>query len=914
MFNIEDFQNYSIIIPIIKKINKYLEKGKHSNISPQIEELKRYLDHDTLSVPITYIFSVLAENYPELFNLELIDKIEPLVYSDNIKLKLNSISILGFFILNNPELIDIKYFSLFTKLLNTEKKDIRENCYYFLQRMFNIDQRKLLKFMDNLLEALELEILDSKLEDIIIILNFIQNCDNFNFKQLYTLRKLSKSIITEIYDDSDSDLKSILNNLLKNKYQELIGVNFEDINNNDLLSLINKTFIQLKYEFNNDLKKEKQIEFKDYLKKFKKNVLKEKEIYFYFKDQEKQNIYLFELEKEKTIDFFNQNCKLSYQEIINQFQKVLDDSNLQLFVKMLLKLKHISGFLSEFNFYPSNYIITELTNSLKEVGYIELDNYNYLPIDFIIENIKKISNEANYKILVGKEKKTFHVLSKITEKIREIAAKETCINLKTYRDQFTEKSFVKIIKSLPKDYLTSYHKGSSWLTNIGKYKFLKELENSKIIGFFDIEKIKEKLDITEDLIREIFNNEIDIRSGVWNKSQDIFYYSKYIKQKVEDINQIKDPQERVDRINKLSRDLNIEKEKIIGKIDENIELIGEEIKNQDQIRIPEYIEKLGMDYNDFMHYIDSLGLNYLKRADFLIFNPLKIENAKKEITQLIKRDIQTLDFISLDNYDMNSTIIKEILKELQNIEEFKGIVYEMENEKKFYTQIGLKNMMLSNIFLFSFHDFFYGKTLDDNEISILLNLFYDLNKQGRLKGTFNKATLTFSSDEIVFAKDYNSNLDQFRFMVDNYIKKFNSEFKKIKPILNKETAIIPQEIKLIQDAILRINENYIFWKSKLDAYITRVHKKLLEDQGISLKKFNSVSYTGMDKKDIKSFADDIEVKELMDKFNYWISLFNKLELKYQNVIFYQKRYLNNPDDQESNQNLLELRKELNLTQ
>ena len=103
MFNIEDFEDYSKILPNIKKINKLLQKEKYLNISPQIEELKNLLDDDALKVPITYILSILAEDHSNLFDNNLIDKIEPLISLDNIKLKLNSITILGFFIINNPK-------------------------------------------------------------------------------------------------------------------------------------------------------------------------------------------------------------------------------------------------------------------------------------------------------------------------------------------------------------------------------------------------------------------------------------------------------------------------------------------------------------------------------------------------------------------------------------------------------------------------------------------------------------------------------------------------------------------------------------------------------------------------------------------------------------------------------------------
>ena len=45
---------------------------------------------------------------------------------------------------------------------------------------------------------------------------------------------------------------------------------------------------------------------------------------------------------------------------------------------------------------------------------------------------------------------------------------------------------------------------------------------------------------------------------------------------------------------------------------------------------------------------------------------------------------------------------------------------------------------------------------------------------------------------------------------------------------------------------------------------------------------------------------------------YWIKLFNNLELKYGNVIFFQKRLINNAEDQESRQKLDELIIQLNL--
>ena len=66
------------------------------------------------------------------------------------------------------------------------------------------------------------------------------------------------------------------------------------------------------------------------------------------------------------------------------------------------------------------------------------------------------------------------------------------------------------------------------------------------------------------------------------------------------------------------------------------------------------------------------------------------------------------------------------------------------------------------------------------------------------------------------------------------------------------------------------------------------------------------------KEDIKSFEEDPEVYEHLNNFLSWIKLFNKLEIKYPNIIFYQKRLINNPDDKESKNKLIDLLNELSL--
>ena len=283
-----------------------------------------------------------------------------------------------------------------------------------------------------------------------------------------------------------------------------------------------------------------------------------------------------------------------------------------------------------------------------------------------------------------------------------------------------------------------------------------------------------------------------------------------------------------------------------------------------------------------------------------------------EIRYMLIDKSKSQDFITLGTYDLQSSLIEDLIKDLLTGGKLKGIFHENEGEVIFYTIRGINNLMLENSFLFSFHDLFYGKSLNQAEIELLREIFEELVEEKRLRGNFDEETLTFSSDEVIFAKDYNTVLFKFEKMVNNYIKKFETECQKIEKILTKKKeTIFPQEIKIIQETIDKINEKYIYWRNSLELFIHRTNKKLLRDQGFSTKQYKTL-FSKEKKEGIKSLEEDHEVMELFDSFKKWIKKYNKIELKYLNVIFYQKRLVNNPDDKESKNKLDDLLTELEL--
>jgi hypothetical protein len=149
--------------------------------------------------------------------------------------------------------------------------------------------------------------------------------------------------------------------------------------------------------------------------------------------------------------------------------------------------------------------------------------------------------------------------------------------------------------------------------------------------------------------------------------------------------------------------------------------------------------------------------------------------------------------------------------------------------------------------------------------------------------------------------------------VTNYNNIFFKEHHKIKKILTRQNqTIFPQEIKAIQKSIDRINEKYVRWRHELEAFMRRANVELLRKQGYTMKRYKAMMASTDHRVDIKLFEDDEEITDLMKDFRGWIKIFNDLELKYGNVIFYQKRIINNPNDTESVEKLRNLLEELKM--
>jgi len=822
----------------------------------------------------------------------------------------NALIAIGFVMLSSKNSIEV-YLPNFMAKLKDDDRDVRDNIHYFLPLITLHNSDLIYNYKNDLIYALSVENTE---ENIVALIQLLILCLDYSFENLYDLRTIIISLIHRFYSDQLTKTFSKLLSYIKIVFPSLENAISEGLDKKELINRIQKTFLMKRNvfvghsaEIKGDAKK-----FLQNLKSFSREDLK---IFFYVRIQEKK-IHVFELEKEKLVSQFIKKEMIPKKLLIKLFSPIIDtEHELRLFLNTLMKLNHIKGFYSKLGyFYTYKNIESALIGNFQEKGMVNLKNYNHLPPDFVSGIIKNISDSTKQVFLRGINNSAYFSLKKIQQQINTEAAKNTSIDLKTYRSRLLDNDFIKLIKNLPQGYLTNYRKGTQWLTNVGLSKIKREIENSKLIGYYSIPTLSEKFKVSKALIVEILEQFIDSRSGIFDNNRETFYFSKFLNKRIEKINSIQSTTDKQKEIKLLAKELNIEKNHILSALDENLKLIGNEIRGKELININEYTEKTGMNYEDFMKFINTLGLNYFKKGEELIFNAVKIEQSKNAIRLMLIEKSKSENEIHLGDIDVTSSIVEDLLKELQNDEKIKGIFYNQEGELIFYTEKGVENLMLENSFMFSFNDFFYGKILNDKDIKILTSIFNNLLTKNLLKGTFDNDSLTFASSDVIFAQDYNTVLFEFSKMINAYIKTFNTEFEKIKKILTKRNeTIFPIEIKMIQEMIDTINEKYVRWRNGLEAFVRKANTTLLNKQGFTLKKYKSLSISTEKKDDIKFFEDDPEVIDSISNFNSWVKLFNQLEIKYGNIIFYQKRLIIKKENKEDRTKLEELLAKLHLS-
>jgi len=452
MFKLEEFEN-NLIIGKLEKLNKYISKNKVDKISKILDEFQSLLNKQEYFVPITYILSILAENRIDLISEGLLLKIKDFLHSENVKLKINSLIIIGFAMLANSNHFEM-YSNEFIKYLLQDSEDIRNNIHFFLPKLVEIKPKLATANIDIILKSLNKE---KKSDNVVSLLNLLGYSDDLEFDQLYNFRNISKSLITLFEDRKTSKIYIKLINLIKKLFPQIKEFDLENLDAEKIIDLLENQFLMKRHNFTEN-SKNTDLKLKEYLKNFTISNLKDVKICFYTKSKE-NIIYIYELEKLKLKSFFEGKAKISDDKINNTFSQVVNSSSeLKIFIKTLNSLKIIDGYYSNIGFfYPYTYIKSKFLEDLQINGSISTKNFHFIPQEIVDKIIRDVSKSTNQRLLRHKDKETHTSLKKIKDLINSEAAKKSILDVKSYREMLLEEDFIKVIKNMPKEYLSEFH-------------------------------------------------------------------------------------------------------------------------------------------------------------------------------------------------------------------------------------------------------------------------------------------------------------------------------------------------------------------------------------------------------------------------------------------------------------------------
>ncbi len=884
------------LIKTINKLNKFIDKDKKEKIKEIIEELEQFAKDDHLNVQALYILSILAEKFPQLFNRNNIESIKENLDSNNVKAKINTLIIIGFYLRENlnKEKVLVKKF---LNYLKEDNKEIVENILLFLNYFTENEPDIIENNSDLIFNLLHTE---KDIKKINILLEII---DKFKLRNLSVIIRIRETLKFLIQNQENEYILKRAIEILSKFIPEVNNIEFSKNKKINLLEIIANKILLKRY--NLIVKNENLKNIINDFKKKMKNTIKNEDIYYcYIKDKEKLFFIEFEISK---VLLFLENKRISLKELQEVLSEVIENtSQLKLFLLNLIQFKLIKGYVSEFYFYSYGYVKKDIFTEIVDQGFIDLTEYKHIEPNFIELILKDIKSELNYALLYNRSKKAVYSLKKIIEDISHLASKESVINLKLYHGLFDDNNFLKIIKKLPKGYLTDYHIRTIWLTNVGKTKIVNEFENSKKIGFFDKKKISEKLSMPEILLDSFISSILNSQLGFWDKFQEVFYYSKYIQDQIDKFRNIADEKIKNQKIYSLAHKLNIDKDQIQLKIDEEIQKFGEIIRNKGEISSTEYMDKMGMDSKRFFNFVNSLNITYFKKGDILYLNEDRILDIKNEVRKQIKLQSKSQSQIILGNFNIKPLIVKEIIEDLEQSENLKGIFYEEENQLIYYTKKGINDKILESSDIFFIDELFPGKKLTEDEYILIIDIIKSLIKNKTLIGTYDESNRNFVSSDGEFSTNYNNSINQFVNLIEYYCSIFEKVFQSIRKILIKDNEIIrPAEVAFIQKSFDEIIKSYVHWRSQINVMKFKKTSFFLRQQGIySKKEFELLSEE--DRKEIKNFKEEQRIREAEDMFNAWVKLFKELELNYGKLIFYQKKILIKPDDKEIRKELTEL--------
>lgn len=904
MFRVSDFAKYQPVVIFIEALNSIFENSNFEKLPELLARLCQLSDLEQYQIPMSYVFGVIAEQDITLLSDDVIERCAEWLQSSNVSVVLNASVVIGLY-LSRMIQIPEKYnnlLSTFTTLLSHESVDIKDNILLFLEQI--AESKDISPFFDTLLGATQGEQSENNISS---LLGLLYHCNGIEFAQHRKMRALLLTLLRKrlhIY----SGISQVFRKIIEKFFPLLAECDFQAIEVKELIEKLRNYMILHKAVYTPpDTLFEQELE--DYYASIIDSVGIEKEenaISVPVRAKNNSSLSIYTAEKKPLIAFFSQENQIFPSQLSHQFSPVItSERELKYFIHRLLDLQHIMGYYSPLKvFYPEKYLKSLIQKKLRTVGAVKSTAFNYLPPDVLESVIKQVMADADDLLYRAKRNGVYYSSNYIHCKITQLARKHSSINLRPYKERLKRRDFNALVENLPQEYFTNYIRGTQYLTNIGKNRITEELEHSKLIGYYNISQISKKLSINKEIVKLVVEDYIDNRSGIFDNTRTVFYFTHYIRSKINNLNQTLNKEQQQAEIQSLALKLKIDKSYIVDTLQEHQRSIEQEIMKKDQISIKAYLDLLGMGYQEFMEFIKGLGVNYLKKEDILIFNSVKIERAKLRIKTTLVEQSRYVNRIVLtsQNFETNYKILHDLAQELYENKELQGFFYHTKKGTLFYTLKGIETLIRKNQFHISFRDLFPGKEFIPEESALVTATVKKLLKKKEIKGKYDEASLSFSSYDMLYARNRDDLVQGFVQLISEFFQECKTTYRRLTELLlNKDDMVRPQAISVIEKIITQMQSQFGYWGNEVNRYFYNANRRLPliypdKKRQEEMKKHR--------------FENDPRIITLSTEISKWTKIINAFEVKYNSVIYLQKRLFKNPHNSKIQKELSEILMEL----
>lgn len=529
----------------------FLKKSKNRAKIPQDTQRQRKIEelycrlYDLLEkkkeshLKLTYLISQLAEDNYEFLPESLLPKIQNFVHSESatIEVKINLYTILGGFLLKNPQ----KHYKIaedFSYMLQSKKEAVKSNSLYFLEEATKQGGQLSIPTLTNLIYAFLTEPKnateknkDTYATDMRTMQNILKSQKNFlilherlliaGYLSFNNNSKIPTSIKAPI-EECILELFPKIRPLSQKKRQEYImNIALQNrFNVSDYLTYFSITIDEFKQEY-------------AVLEKLAPpNTL----IRIPLKKFPHKQWYLYEFERKGLDDFFNNCGPLLTDDQLRDFFKICKNTitpyEIGYVIRHLLDNHFLSGgYCHKKNqFYAKQYILKQLENDIRQKGKIRRKKYRYLSKKTLLAYLRNLELGTHQIFLTSLKNTYIYLLKELIYTIQDIASKQAVLYLAIFPAVFPKKHVELILEECQKKrlILLEHSLDDTYLTALGKTKVVNYIGIHKWDGFIDLKNAAEEVKIPTPLLKGVLEEVLESHEGIFNLPGSIYYFIDHL--------------------------------------------------------------------------------------------------------------------------------------------------------------------------------------------------------------------------------------------------------------------------------------------------------------------------------------------------------------------------------------------------